>query len=93
MVIPGPSVMPLSFWSIIHRVTEVNTPVSMLLILGCDWFKACELIRTSHMTPKQDIAESSVFQVVSVVEFIQAENHLHNASQLVHLDDVSMNIQ
>ena len=34
MVIPGPSVMPLPFWSIILRVREVNSPFLSCLYWG-----------------------------------------------------------
>ena len=50
-VIPGPSVMLLPFGPLFTGLRS-KCPVSKLLTLGCDWFKACELIRTSHMIPK-----------------------------------------
>ena len=45
MVIPGPSVIWLFFWSIILRVSKLH--IFKSLILGCNWFKDRQLFRTS----------------------------------------------
>ena len=82
-VIPGPSDMLLSFWSIICRVREVNSPFLSHLYWGI-WLSWGMWTRQNPL-PDVQVGHCWVFifQVVSVVEFIQAENHLSNACLFV----------
>ena len=49
IVIPRPSVMLLSFCSIILRVREANSSFLSFLFLLRHWLKACDWLKASYM--------------------------------------------
>ena len=91
-VIPGPSVVLLSFWSVILRVREANSPFLSLLYWGATGSKHVNSSEPVMWYLSGMLLSLPIFLVVSVVEFVQAKNCLHDTCQFVCLDDAIIGI-